>query len=112
LTLLRSDASYLLVGGLGGIGCAIASWMIAHGARNIIFANRSGLKRQEARDAVAQLESAGARVKVFSCDVGIEQDVENMVSKSLEEMPPIRGVIQAAMVLRVRNTAIIHTKHC
>lgn len=99
--LLRADASYLLVGGLGGIGRAIALWMIAHGARNIIFANRSGMNKQEAKDVVEQLEDAGARVRVFSCDVGIEEQVKQMVTDSLQEMPPIRGVIQAAMVLRV-----------
>ncbi|KAG9606254.1 polyketide synthase, partial [Aureobasidium melanogenum] len=98
--LLRADASYLLVGGLGGIGRAIALWMIAHGARNIIFANRSGMDKREAKDVVKQLEDAGARVRVFSCDVGIEAQVEQMVSDSVQEMPPIRGVIQAAMVLR------------
>lgn len=76
--------------------------MIAHGARNIIFANRSGMDKREAKDVVKQLEDAGARVRVFSCDVGIEAQVEQMVSDSVQEMPPIRGVIQAAMVLRVR----------
>ncbi|KAL1857997.1 Type I Iterative PKS [Paecilomyces lecythidis] len=98
--LFRPDASYLLVGGLGGIGRAAASWMIDHGARNLIFANRSGLARAESREAVDQLQAKGATVAVYSCDIINETQVAEMASKAAQDMPPIRGVIQAAMVLR------------
>jgi len=37
ITCLRSDASYLLVGDLGGIGRAVASWMVEKGARHLVF---------------------------------------------------------------------------
>lgn len=99
--LLRPDASYLLVGGLGGIGRATASWMIDHGARFLIFANRSGLSREESKETVRQLEANGAKVAVYSCDISKEDHLSTMMVKAAHEMPPIRGVIQAAMVLRV-----------
>lgn len=57
--------------------------------------------KQEAKDVVQQLQAQGARVKVYSCDVGIEEQVEAMIQDSKANMPPIRGVIQGAMVLRV-----------
>nr|ASK38717.1 polyketide synthase [Paecilomyces divaricatus] len=98
--LLRADASYVLVGGLGGIGRAMASWMIANGARHLIFVNRSGLARNEARETVESLEGHGAHVAVYSCDVSDRDQVAQMVAQSSKEMPPIRGVIQAAMILR------------
>ncbi|OKL57046.1 hypothetical protein UA08_07371 [Talaromyces atroroseus] len=98
--LLRNDMSYLLVGGLGGIGRATASWMIDRGAKFIIFANRSGLSREESKDTIRQLEAKGAKVAVYSCDIIDESDVIGMVKSASREMPPIKGVIQAAMVLR------------
>nr|QTE76000.1 ScyPKS [Scytalidium album] len=98
--LLRADASYLLVGGLGGIGRATALWMIEHGAKNLIFANRSGLASQEARDTIDALKSKGASAAVYSCDVSKSEALAELVAESSKSMPPIRGVIQGAMVLR------------
>ncbi|KAF2215724.1 hypothetical protein CERZMDRAFT_109614 [Cercospora zeae-maydis SCOH1-5] len=98
--LLRPDASYLLIGGLGGIGRATAMWMVAHGARNIIFANRSGMARAEASQTVEALQAKGARAVVFSCDVGDKGQVDDLVAKAAMHMPPIKGVLQGAMVLR------------
>jgi NAD(P)-dependent dehydrogenase (short-subunit alcohol dehydrogenase family) len=99
--ILTPDASYMLVGGLGGLGRAVASWMIEHGACHIIFVNRSGLSRQESKDVVATLQAKGAKVAVYGCDVASEQAVNDMASQAAKEMPPIRGVIQGAMVLKV-----------
>ncbi|KAH8799346.1 putative polyketide synthase [Xylogone sp. PMI_703] len=98
--LLRPDASYLLVGGLGGIGRATALWMVNHGAKNLIFANRSGLASQEAQDTVSALRSKNVSVAVYSCDVSQSEALSELVAESSKSMPPIRGVIQGAMVLR------------
>ena len=99
-SLLRSDASYLLIGGLGGLGRAMATWMMSHGAKNFIFASRSGSSKQSAWDVVDHLQSSGANVAVYSCDVSNESEVSSMLSQCSESMPPIRGCIQAAMVIK------------
>ena len=100
-SLLRADSSYLLVGGLGGLGRAIATWMVHHGARNLILASRSGLTRQSARDLVDELRGKGANVAVFSCDVSKAEQLDGLLTQCTEIMPPIRGVVQAAMVIKV-----------
>ena len=99
--LLRADSSYLLVGGLGGLGRAIATWMVYHGARNLVFASRSGLAKQSARDLVDELNSNGAKVAVFTCDVSKMEQLDDLLTQIAETMPPIRGVVQAAMVIKV-----------
>ena len=78
--------------------------MIEHGARNLIFANRSGLARQDAKDAVEMLQAKGARVVVYPCDVCESAQLDNLIAQSSKDMPPIRGVVQSAMVLRVGYT--------
>jgi acyl transferase domain-containing protein/NADPH:quinone reductase-like Zn-dependent oxidoreductase len=98
--LFRDDASYLLIGGLGGLGRAMASWMVNCGAKNLIFASRSGLAKQSARDLVKDLEVKGARVAVFECDVGNVEQLDCVLTQGAKMMPPIRGVIQSAMVMR------------
>ncbi|KUI54262.1 Lovastatin diketide synthase LovF [Cytospora mali] len=99
MTLFKADASYLLVGGMGGLGRAMALWMLSHGARNFIFASRSGLDRVEARELEAILESSGANVVVGKCDVSKMADLEGLMSQC-EHLPPVKGVIQGAMVLQ------------
>ncbi|RFU23814.1 hypothetical protein B7463_g12524, partial [Scytalidium lignicola] len=98
-TLFKSDNAYLLVGGMGGLGRATALWMLAKGARNFIFASRSGLDRPEAQDLKATLEASRARVVVCKCDVSRKADLEDL-KRRISGLPPVKGVIQGAMVLQ------------
>ncbi|KAH8804399.1 putative polyketide synthase [Xylogone sp. PMI_703] len=98
--LLRPDAAYVLVGGLGGIGRATALWMVGHGARNIIFVNRSGVKSDEARETIRVLEEMECKTAVFPCDITNEEQVKSFTEDTAKVMPPIKGVIQGAMLLR------------
>ncbi len=75
--------------------------MVEHGAKNLIFANRSGLARQDAKDVVQILQDKGATVAVHACDICEPAQLADLVAQSSKSMPPIRGVIQGAMVLRV-----------
>lgn len=100
-TLLNPESSYLLVGGLGGLGRAIATWMVHCGAKNLVFASRSGLSKQTARNFVYDLRSKGINVAVFACDISQLDQLDNMLAQSAKTMPPINGVIQAAMVIKV-----------
>ena len=101
--ILRDDASYLLVGGFGGIGRATALWMLNHGARNFIFASRSGLDRQKSRDTIALLRDQGARTFVSRCDISKADDFDRLLRECGREMPPIRGMIHGALVSKVGN---------
>lgn len=75
--------------------------MIRHGAQNIIFASRSGLTKPDALETVEYLKAQCSQIKVYKCDVSDAEQVKTMLSQSQNEMPPIRGVVQAAMVLKV-----------
>ena len=95
-----SDASYLLAGGLGGLGRSISQWMVANGARNLIFVSRSGASSGEARKLVQDLISNRVRVIVLCCDISDEERLSTALASAMKTMPPIRGVIQGAMVLK------------
>ncbi|KUI71344.1 Lovastatin diketide synthase LovF [Cytospora mali] len=95
------DASYLLVGGVGGIGRSIAHWMVAHGAKNLILLSRSAGRSEKTAAFVDELREVGCRVKPVSCDVANQADLEKALhSCEKDGLPPVRGVIQAAMVLQ------------
>lgn len=105
---LRADASYLVVGGVGGIGRSVAYWLMVHGAKNIILLSRSAgdldLEKNKSTDGaqfVKELREAGCRVKPVSCDVSLASElVQALRSCEDDGLPPVRGVVQGAMLLR------------
>ena len=90
----------MLVDGLGGLGRSIAQWMVDRGAKSIILVSRSGAQKPEAIQALDELIAEGARVIVFACDVADRSRLTAVVEECNKTLPPIRGVIQAAMNLR------------
>ena len=101
ITRLSCDASYLLVGGVGGLGRSIAHWLIDHGAKNLVLLSRSAGNVEKSSAFVEELREAGCRVKAISCDVSIAGHLAQAVQACENEgLPPIRGVIQGAMVLQ------------
>ncbi len=88
-------------GGLGGIGRSLGHWMVQQGAKNLVFLSRSGSTKPESKKAIEELSDKGARVTAYSCDVGNAEEVQEVLRQCSQEFPPIRGVIQGAMVLKV-----------
>lgn len=74
--------------------------MLERGCRDFVFLSRSGTANAEAAGVVKRLEEAGATVGVFCVDASDEAAVTRVVA-DVSSTRPIRGVIDAAMVLRV-----------
>ncbi|KEF55685.1 uncharacterized protein A1O9_08435 [Exophiala aquamarina CBS 119918] len=98
--MLRADASYVLSGGLGGLGRSISTWMMERGAKNIIFLSRTGNITPTVQQTVEQLKSADCNVHTFKCDVSNEARLGQVLEECRRTMPPIKGVVQGAMVLK------------
>ena len=92
-------ATYILAGCLGGVGRSIAAWMVDRGARNLCFLSRSGWKNNGAPAIVEALRGRGVAVTVFDCDIATREDVFSAVNQVSKIGKPIKGVLQAAMVL-------------
>ncbi|CAL3970579.1 unnamed protein product, partial [Diplocarpon coronariae] len=97
--LLRADASYVIIGGTGGLGRSMSRWMIEKGARNIVLLSRKGNTDRKVDELIDEAKAGGANVIVKACDVASKDQVEKLVSVDLSHLPPIRGIIHAAMVL-------------
>ena len=105
MTLLREDASYLIVGGLSGLGRALAEWLVENGAKNLILTSRRGLSKSGAQEEIESLRSKGVTVAVYACDISDSSQLSSVLSEA-SMLPPIRGVVQGAMVLQVRIFSI------
>ena len=106
-TILKVDATYVIIGGTGGLGRSMSSWMIEKGAKNILLVSRSGNTGGKVDKLIEEAKGAGAQVVVRPCDVTSKEQVEKLIAQGISGMPAIRGVIHAAMVLHVSRLSLI-----
>ncbi len=90
-----ADASYLVTGGLGGLGIKVANWLASHGAKHIALMGRSS-GSEAARQAVQALADTGVQVQWVQGDVSQPEDVRRILAEIVRMMPPLHGVIHAA----------------
>ncbi|KAG8162587.1 hypothetical protein KVR01_008352 [Diaporthe batatas] len=95
-----ANSSYVVPGGFGGIGRAILRWMVDRGARYLIVPSRSGPSSQDALDVVSDLKSKGVCMVNSPCDVTSVAELSALVQNCTANMPPIKGCINAVMVLQ------------
>ena len=98
---LRPDRSYLVTGGLGGIGCAVARWLADRGAGAIVLNGRRP-PDPEAEAAIAELREGGATLRVEIADVTDAAELDAMLARTEREGPPLAGVIHSVGVLSDR----------
>lgn len=95
---LDGDGAYLLVGGLGGLGRAVAFWMARQGTGHLVFLGRSAGADLRDQRFVHELASMGCVAQLVRGSVtGFEavlQAVDAVSPKSL------RGIVNMSMVVR------------
>ena len=95
---LRKDRTYLVTGGLGGIGLAVAEWLVNLGAGTIVLNGRRP-PGEEAQEAIRALEDRGATLRVELADVSDPVELDEMLTRMDGELPPLAGVIHSVGVL-------------
>lgn len=96
---VRADATYLVTGGFGAFGLATARWLVARGARHLVLVGRRGASTPAARAQVEAFATAGVEVVQAIADVANLDDVQALVERTVDTMPPLRGVFHAAGVV-------------
>ena len=95
---LREDRTYLVTGGLGGIGCALADWLAERGAGAIVLNGRRA-PDPEATETIDTLRKRGVTVQVEIADVTDTAAVDAMLERIDATLPPLAGVIHSVGVL-------------
>ncbi|EYF00132.1 type I polyketide synthase [Chondromyces apiculatus] len=106
---IRADGTYLITGGLGGLGLRVARWLVAHGAQHLTLVGRRGLppraawptlqegtEARRAAETVEALEAAGATIDIVAADISDPGQVEALVARAGSTSPVLRGVLHAA----------------
>ena len=86
---LRADATYVIVGGMGGVGRRVAEDLVAAGARHLVLA----------APRLREMQVEGAHITTIQCDVTDEVDVRALMATLESRTPPTRGLFHVAGVL-------------
>ncbi|HEX7360857.1 MAG TPA: type I polyketide synthase [Bryobacteraceae bacterium] len=93
---LRSDATFLITGGLGALGLISARLLVVHGARHLVLVTRrSGHDLPE----LEELRRLGAEVIVCQADISRQEQTTKIFAETLKGMPPLKGILHSAGVL-------------
>lgn len=94
------DKTYLIVGGLGGLGLEFTDWLIIHGARNLVIVSRNGIRTGYQRMKVETWKHYGINVSILSgMDATKLEDCEYIL-RTAEKQAPVDGIFNLAGLLR------------
>ncbi|WP_343653627.1 SDR family NAD(P)-dependent oxidoreductase [Herbaspirillum sp.] len=96
---LQTDATWLVTGGLSGFGLASAQWLAQQGVGNLVLVSRRGVATPGAPEAIAALQAQGTQVHAVACDITDRHALTALVDQIGRTMPPLKGVLHAAMVI-------------
>jgi NADPH:quinone reductase-like Zn-dependent oxidoreductase/acyl carrier protein len=96
--MFNDRSSYLITGGLGGIGFEVAKWMAHSGAKYIVLAGRNP-PNEKVTEEIHRINSTGKNIVVMQVDVSDYGQCRNLLQQIKLELPPLRGVMHSAGVL-------------
>ena len=92
---LREGGVYLITGGIGGVGLALAEYLAHSLQARLILTSRS-LPTPEQRNRLATLERSGAQIVICQADVADSLQMRTVVTQAIQRFGSIHGVIHAA----------------
>lgn len=99
------DKTYIITGGLGGLGRSLAVWMASRGAKRIVLMTRSMSSATNSKGLLEKLRAYGCIGSVEVCNVVDQADVTRVVS-SIDS--PVGGVVHSAFKLSVRQSVFFY----
>ncbi|RFU79335.1 polyketide synthase [Trichoderma arundinaceum] len=97
--LFSPDKTYLLCGMTGDLGISVCLWMVENGAQNVVLTSRNPNVPPGVLD---YLSLRGATVRPMAVDITNLDSLRAAYADIKSSMPPVGGVMNAAMVLRDR----------
>ena len=92
----NEPGALLITGGLGGLGLALAQWLVERGALHLVLLGRRGITDPSQAATIASLRSAGTRIDIHQADVADASSLQQILD-TLDA--PLLGVFHAAGVL-------------
>ena len=97
----QPGGTWLVSGGLGGFGLALARHLAERGVSSLVLASRRGMATPGAEDLVREFADRGVRLEILACDMADKTAVQELVMRlgsEISDLPPLEGVIHTAAV--------------
>ncbi|MGH3633511.1 MAG: type I polyketide synthase, partial [Mycobacterium sp.] len=94
---VRPDGSYIVTGGLGGLGLVVARWLIDRGARRVVLNGRSH-PSDDQLNVIAELQSR-CEIVIVRGDIATPEVAERLVSAAEDTNLQLRGILHLAAVI-------------
>ena len=92
---IRPDATYLITGGMGGLGLQLARWLVDEGAMSLLLMGRRS-PSNSAQQIIQELTRSGTHIQIVQADLADSSAVEQELSPILKSSPPLKGVFHLA----------------
>lgn len=96
---LHADGTYIIGGGLGDLGKRMIRLLAERGAGHIVTLSRRNVDIEQRVSLEEGISELGAKLHIVKCDIADEKSVR-AAAEEVIELPPIKGIIQSALVLR------------
>ena len=97
-TIARPDGTYLITGGLTGLGLAAAQWLVGEGARHLALIGRRGVS-EETSQVLSALRSTGVAITTAQLDIADSAATADFLEQIRKEDAPLRGIFHAAGII-------------
>ncbi|UKP00620.1 type I polyketide synthase [Nostoc sp. UHCC 0870] len=95
---VQPHATYLITGGMGGLGLRVARWLVEKGVKHLVLLGRNQ-PDTDAQQQIQALQATGAKIITTQADVSQKDQLAAVLADIQQNYPPLRGVIHAAGVL-------------
>ncbi|KAL1623909.1 Type I Iterative PKS [Neofusicoccum ribis] len=105
---LSPEAAYAVVGGTGGLGRSIIRRLAERGAKNVLVLSRHAESHSNA-PFLDEMRSKGVNILARNLDICNPSSLAEAIEQASNVLPPVKGVIQGAMVLQ--DSIVEHMSH-
>jgi phthiocerol/phenolphthiocerol synthesis type-I polyketide synthase D len=102
---VRVDGSYIVTGGLGGLGMVVTRWLVRRGAGRLVLNGRTEPSDGQ-QSELADLAN-GTEIVFVPGDIASPGVAERLVAAAEETGRPLRGVVHAAGVLADAQAGVL-----
>jgi len=97
--LIKKDATYLIAGGLSGLGFETAKWLVEQGARYLVLIARSGISNNAVRNTINSMSESGVVLKTVRADISKSEELTDLFCNIQACLPPLKGIFHSAGIL-------------
>lgn len=92
---IAKEGCYWVTGGWGGLGLALAQWLVDQGACHLILSGRSK-PGEQANKQIEVWRALGVEIHLSSGDMANEAYVQGVFAKCGAQLPPLKGIFHLA----------------